>query len=299
VEPKQANTTNCSTARRLHSSNSIRALGDAFRRRSNLYLLLALSLTGCGKAVPPGPSVRESLDSSEIAPHRVTATIKRQAAELVHVQTERGTLVTTPEHPFAKAGWGWVAARELRPHDLVISARFGTVGVTSVRTEELAEPVAVFNLTVDRTHAYLVGNDEVLVHNDTCGPSNPQTIAQLQTRLNEAQRELRALRAENPTSPEQRERNAKRMAELNKEIYNLQAAIRKERERDPGAELREAEAQLQAISGRLAELRERLRLLEEANPQRPEETDAVRAQIADLAEQEASRALDVDELREI
>jgi hypothetical protein len=98
----------------------------------------------------------------------VSATIQRQAWELVHLKTEHETFVVTPEHPFATPHSGWVGAGALSPGDLVQSARAGAARVSAVREETLLHPVPVFNLSVEHTHAYLVGTNGVLVHNIGC-----------------------------------------------------------------------------------------------------------------------------------
>jgi hypothetical protein len=152
-----------------------------------------------------------------VAKH-VTGTVQRQSRRLVHLQTERETLVVTPEHPFATADSRWVAAGELSSSDLVMSARFGAVRVLAVREEKLLRPVAVFNLSVEHTHAYLVGLSRTLVHNTNCkeGEDNiakkTRELAEARRELAEAQRELESLQ-KTPHTPEQAEAVRKRIEE--------------------------------------------------------------------------------------
>jgi intein/homing endonuclease len=74
------------------------------------------------------------------------------------------TLVTTPEHPFAKVGVGWTRAADLTRGDRVETAGGEHATVVGVEIREV-QPTPVYNLTVSRTHAYFVGAQALLVHN--------------------------------------------------------------------------------------------------------------------------------------
>jgi hypothetical protein len=108
------------------------------------YLVyLMLLLLSCA-AEPRTSTTRETTSApraDSLLPVRVDFSVKRQARGLLYVETERERLITTPEHPFATPRSGWMAASELSSGDLVISARFGAVRVSSLRRETPLRPV--------------------------------------------------------------------------------------------------------------------------------------------------------------
>ncbi len=76
-------------------------------------------------------------------------------------------LVCTPERPFYVVGKGWVRADALVEDDLCLNANGERVAFVS--REALAEARRVYNIEVEGTHTYFVGEgDEVLAHN-ACG----------------------------------------------------------------------------------------------------------------------------------
>jgi hypothetical protein len=166
---------------------------------------LVAGLLSCGE---PGASGRSDVSvdddgrvSTRLTPQLVNATVKRTTLRLIHIETAHERFVTTPEHPFATRDAGWVRAGDLKAGDLLISGRHGPIAVSSVRSEVLAQPVWVFNLTVDRTHAYLVGSDQVLVHNVRCnGPLHQFDDRRLEEELRSLIEELERRRAEGPPS---------------------------------------------------------------------------------------------------
>ena len=70
---------------------------------------------------------------------------------------------TTSEHPFAVEGKGWVKAGLLHPGDQVATqtGHLATLKHVEVRNETHL----VYNLEVEGTHKYFVGNYSLLVHN--------------------------------------------------------------------------------------------------------------------------------------
>jgi hypothetical protein len=156
---------------------------------------------------------------------RVTASVRKQAATLVRIETDREVFVTTPEHPFAAPEAGWIPAGQLAPGDRVVSARFGTARVLSARKEKPSQPVPVFNLTVDRSHAYLVGADQVLVHNTGCEDTK-ELAKKRAEELREKQSELKALlKPDGASSSQQTPENSKKIADLKDEIKKIRQSI--------------------------------------------------------------------------
>jgi hypothetical protein len=120
------------------------------------------------------------------------------ARRLVTVRTSSATLVTTPEHPFAKVGAGWTRAADLARGDRVQTAGGGEATVVGVEIREV-QPTAVHNLTVNETRAYFVGPQALLVHNTDCGsPSSPRQsrVRQREGDPHELREQFRARRAQ-------------------------------------------------------------------------------------------------------
>ena len=162
-------------------------------------LLLLATLLSCGQST----NLQE-----EVVASRVQGVSRLVAHRLVTVRTSSATLVTTPEHPFAKVGAGWTRAVDLRRGDRVKTAGGGNATVASVQSREVL-PTAVHNLTVSKTHAYFVGSQALLVHNADCGsPSSPSTsgVRQPEEDANERGERSRARRAERKTRLEAKRR---------------------------------------------------------------------------------------------
>lgn len=190
-----------------------------------------------------------------LAPALVTGTVVRASDVLVAVRTAEGEVVSTPEHPFARAGLGdglrWVRASRLAAGDSLVrwSPGASVTAVLSVR-ETHGRPVPVFNLAISHVHAYLVGPSHLLVHNGRCRTTPEQIEAEKRgledllakrTRLTndgDPDKELPKLRAEIRTL-------RKRLAQLDaradpaKRAAVNQASLeyaRKRRAENPGAQ---------------------------------------------------------------
>jgi hypothetical protein len=139
---------------------------DALQRlcsvRAGALLALAIGVLSCSERAPLGASPIEATQS------RVLQTTRRTTTRLVTVRTEKSTLVTTPDHPFAKVDSGWTPAADLAVGDRIhIRGSAAGAKVLELSLREVP-PTAVYNLTVDRTHTYFVGSQDLLVHNVGC-----------------------------------------------------------------------------------------------------------------------------------
>jgi hypothetical protein len=102
-------------------------------------------------------------------------------AVLVHRDDVTGTVTidgeqveTTPEHPFAVEGEGFVAAADLVAGEKIRRADGGTGTVDAVSWT--GEPAMMWNLTVAEDHTFFVGEGRWWVHNDCSGTSG-ETLA--------------------------------------------------------------------------------------------------------------------------
>ena len=102
------------------------------------------------------------------APKPVTNTFGRVAPSYRELTTEFETYQLTDEHPLWVQGKGWTEARDITDDDVVVSLR-GDVRVNS--NKAVAEPVQVYNFSVNETPNYFVGDAGLWVHNTTCAPN--------------------------------------------------------------------------------------------------------------------------------
>jgi predicted lipid-binding transport protein (Tim44 family) len=92
-------------------------------------------------------------------------------SSVIAIETERGTLRTTPEHPVGLPGGIFLEAGKLRPGQKVLIWNDGILnpaGVIGTSTQEREE--VVYNLSVGPPHTFLAGN--FLVHNKGGGGSS-------------------------------------------------------------------------------------------------------------------------------
>lgn len=94
---------------------------------------------------------------------KVVATIQKQSA-LLRVKTDRGTLVTTAEHPLWRGGEEFTPAAELKAGDQVMLRKAGKITSATVQqTEADDNEQAVYNLEVEDPHTFIA--DDFVVHN--------------------------------------------------------------------------------------------------------------------------------------
>lgn len=103
----------------------------------------------------------------------VTATFIRQTNELIALSVCGEQIVTTPRHPFYVVNddtyHGYTAAEYLSAGDCILTADGNYAVIEAVEKQLLAEPINVYNFTVENNHSYYVGETELLVHNASCG----------------------------------------------------------------------------------------------------------------------------------
>ncbi len=109
----------------------------------------------------------ENTETGERELKKVLSVSVTETNVLVHVTTEKGTVInTTQNHPFYVEGKGWCAAAELESGDALRTQDGETEIVEGVQIEQLEETVKVYNLEIEDSHTYYVSADEVLVHNE-------------------------------------------------------------------------------------------------------------------------------------
>lgn len=103
-----------------------------------------------------------------LRPARVLQTTRKVTNELVSIKTAEGTVVTTPDHLFARFEHGWTPAGRLSVGDKIVSeATPQGSPILEITSKDVAS-TNVYNLTIAKTHTYLVGSAGLLVHNVDC-----------------------------------------------------------------------------------------------------------------------------------
>lgn len=105
----------------------------------------------------------KDVETGELAYQAVLHTTVRRPQSLVKLFTSSETIEATQGHFFWVSGKGWRMAREIQPGDRLHGVQ-GTVRITDVSTGDMAD---VYNLVVDRTSTYFVGQSLVLSHDVT------------------------------------------------------------------------------------------------------------------------------------
>jgi len=103
-------------------------------------------------------------DTGELTYKPVVGTTIRPAGKLLEIDIGDETLQTTKGHPMWVGGKGWRIAKFLERGDR-LHRYFGSLEVEAVR--EVPAEVGVYNLVVDDFHTYFVGQNSVLVHDNS------------------------------------------------------------------------------------------------------------------------------------
>ena len=113
--------------------------------------------------------------TGEVAPKPVTDLIRPEPKPLYQLQAfdaggEAETFHATDDHPWKVEGKGWAETLDLKPGDRIDTGSGADMVVTSLTLTERVEPT--YNLTVADWHTFMVGEDQVVVHNANCYKHN-------------------------------------------------------------------------------------------------------------------------------
>jgi hypothetical protein len=101
--------------------------------------------------------------TGELTYKSVQRTTQRRAAPLVEISFGAQALRTTPGHPFWVSGKGWQVAKHLERGDRL----HGIDGAVTVEMVEELPATDVHNLVVNDYHNYFVGDQRLLVHDNS------------------------------------------------------------------------------------------------------------------------------------
>jgi hypothetical protein len=129
-------------------------------------------------------------ETGEIGYYPITVIWVHEDPVIVYLTIEGETILTTPEHPFYTEEGQWVAAGELQSGDEIRQSSWDTGTVQSVHF--VARPQTMYNLTVDISHTFFIGDGQWLVHNTgPCGFASGTALSALTPdRLQHASRHL-------------------------------------------------------------------------------------------------------------
>lgn len=108
------------------------------------------------------------LDTGRVQPVVVQRLTTRMADSIYELKVGSDTLLSSAGHPFWDVRKGWVRTKHLNEgKELKTLQGVESIVSTRVVTDDEAEPQQVYNLVVDQTHTYFVGESMTLVHDDT------------------------------------------------------------------------------------------------------------------------------------
>jgi predicted lipid-binding transport protein (Tim44 family) len=122
----------------------------------------------------PGDEILAMTDAGKLVPTRVKALLASRN-EILRVETRRGSIEASPEHPFAERNGYFLPVGWLRNGDHILRwARGRMVADTVCKVSHVSAGALVFNLQVEEPHTFLAGG--LLVHNKGGGCFPPGTL---------------------------------------------------------------------------------------------------------------------------
>lgn len=122
----------------------------------------------------------QQTQSGELKYQIVLDTTLRSPSPTLQIRVGEDQIVTTLGHPFWVTGAGWRMAKELKVGDRL----HGVEGSVMVDQIETGETLPAHNLVVAETNTYCVGENRLLVHDNTPRDSMVLPIPGWQTNSN-------------------------------------------------------------------------------------------------------------------
>lgn len=95
----------------------------------------------------------------------VRNTSKSETNDIIEIATDStNTVQSTLNHPYYTSN-GWIEAKDLKPGMEILSSDNTYKPIASVTQKHFEEPISIYNFAVENSHTYLVGNDQLVVHN--------------------------------------------------------------------------------------------------------------------------------------
>ena len=114
----------------------------------------------------------KNLVTRQVELKQVETTYLTEGKEIYALTTEDSdggleTVQVTDNHPYWVEGQNWVESADLKPGMKLIDKNDESVTVISIQAQGYSEPT--FNISVGENYNYFVGEQELLVHNCSCG----------------------------------------------------------------------------------------------------------------------------------
>ena len=84
--------------------------------------------------------------------------------DTIKIFTENDSVESTLKHPYLTKK-GWIEANDIRVGDLILTNNGEYERVLNVQTVNYDDPIKVYNMSINNNHTYVVGNDNLVVHN--------------------------------------------------------------------------------------------------------------------------------------
>lgn len=102
--------------------------------------------------------------TQEYSYNRVLDTYINNSEDFVKITTNTDTIEVTNKHPFYTKQ-GWVDADQLVVGDQILSDDYKYISIQNIEHVSYDIPKTTFNLSIDKAHTFLVGNDMLVAHN--------------------------------------------------------------------------------------------------------------------------------------
>lgn len=101
-----------------------------------------------------------------VSRQKVIATFSKEVFQTIGLTINGEYIETTYNHPFYSPIYNcWVEAGSLACGDYIVDSDGNWQAVQNIQANNYAQPVTVYNFTVENNHTYYVGETQVLVHN--------------------------------------------------------------------------------------------------------------------------------------
>jgi hypothetical protein len=95
----------------------------------------------------------------------MSSPVHRNSPDYFLLKTEHDQFALTPNHKLWVQGHGWMPVKDIEFGAAIATAAGDTLVVSK---EYVNRPLSVYNFTVDKTHTYFVGKEQIWSHNEVC-----------------------------------------------------------------------------------------------------------------------------------
>lgn len=105
-------------------------------------------------------------NDGQVSVQQITGIFNKEIYETISLDIGKAHIETTFNHPFySPINKCWIQAGKLKKGDIVLDSKGEYDIVSNTCTNYYSYPITVYNFTVENTHTYFVGEENILVHN--------------------------------------------------------------------------------------------------------------------------------------